>query len=149
MFWTEREESRMIIPTTQRGFTLIELVMVIAILGILAAVALPKFQDLSGAAKVAATKGGLGAVRSTLAIKYAQSATGGAVASFPASLTGADFADGQLPKNALNSAVRTAIVTTASTNFTDTANTNGFWYISSTGQAGAFPGTAAANTSDF
>jgi len=138
------------IAAGQKGFTLIELVMVIAILGILAAVALPKFQDLSGAAKVSATKGGLGALRSNLAIRYAQSATGGAVAAFPGTMAGSDFADGQPPRNALNTgAARTAITTLSAVNFTDTANANGFWYISSSGQAGAFPGTAATNTSDF
>ena len=40
----------------QTGFTLIELVMIIVLLGILAAVAIPKFAGMGDSAKVAATK---------------------------------------------------------------------------------------------
>ena len=55
----------------QRGFTLIELVMVIVILGVLAAVAIPKFVDLKGDAVAAATEGVAGALSSAAAINYA------------------------------------------------------------------------------
>lgn len=54
----------------QRGFTLIELVMVIVILGILAAVAIPKFVDFKSDAQDAAMKGVAGAAASASAINY-------------------------------------------------------------------------------
>jgi prepilin-type N-terminal cleavage/methylation domain-containing protein len=55
----------------QRGFTLIELVMVIVILGVLAAVAIPKFVDLGSDAKAAALLGVVGGINSASAVNYA------------------------------------------------------------------------------
>ena len=48
----------------QRGFTMIELVVVIVILGILAAFALPKYMGLENQARVAALNGMTGSIRS-------------------------------------------------------------------------------------
>src|SRR5438046_6972897 len=55
---------------TKRGFTLIELMIVVAIIGILAAIAIPKFSQLITKGNEANTKGNLGAIRSALSIYY-------------------------------------------------------------------------------
>ncbi len=109
----------------KRGFTLVELVMVIVILGILSAIAIPTFFNLQDEARVAATKGALGGLRSGISIWYAKEAASGR-ATWPTlgNLTAATagvMASGSIPQNPYTG--KAAIV--AGT--TETANTAAGW----------------------
>ncbi|MEI8217707.1 MAG: prepilin-type N-terminal cleavage/methylation domain-containing protein [Elusimicrobiota bacterium] len=55
-----------------KGFTLIELMIVVAIIGILSAIAIPKFADLIRKSNEGSTKGNLGAIRSSVSIYYGE-----------------------------------------------------------------------------
>jgi prepilin-type N-terminal cleavage/methylation domain-containing protein len=66
-----RNLSKQINIATQKGFTLIELVIVIVIVGILAAVAIPNFSSTTTDAQTAANQAILGSVKSAWAVAYA------------------------------------------------------------------------------
>ena len=70
------------------GFTLIELVIVIVILGILAAAALPRFSDLSGDARIAALNGLAGSVRSAGALAKATQVAKGLASNIDVTMEG-------------------------------------------------------------
>ena len=63
--------------SAQKGFTLIELVVVIVILGILAATAAPKFIDLTGDAKESVMKGVEGSIESAVSMVHAKAIVAG------------------------------------------------------------------------
>ncbi len=86
----------------ERGFTLIELILVIVVLAIMAAVAIPKFIDIRGDAKKSAVQGALGGVRSAIANYKATQITKSQLPEIPAlvSLTdGTSVLDGPIPDN--------------------------------------------------
>jgi prepilin-type N-terminal cleavage/methylation domain-containing protein len=118
----------------QRGFTLIELVMVIVILGVLAAVAIPKFVDLKGDAQLAATQGVAGALSSASAINYANrsisTATGrGAAVSNCTDVSNTNILQGGLPTGYT---ITAAAVTPAGTSVTCTVSVTATPAVSAT-----------------
>lgn len=85
----------------RKGFTLIELIMVIVIIGILAAIAIPRFVNLRREARKAQCEGSVGAIRTALSNYYAWYSVNSDHydGSFPASIDDLDayFQDGDAP----------------------------------------------------
>jgi MSHA pilin protein MshA len=90
--------------TQQKGFTLIELVVVITILGILAAFAIPRFAGLERNARIAAVNGLAGSIRAAASLAHSVALVNGNTAAQPINMEG---------------------VTVTMTNFYPTANSNG------------------------
>ncbi len=114
----------------QKGFTLIELMIVVAIIGILAAVALPAYQDYTTRAKVSEVI--LMAAPAKLAVTETSSSLGG-LASLTASATGYTFPGATKYVSNVQIADTTGVITVTSTvptatgdlTLTPTANASG------------------------
>lgn len=141
----KNNQSSSIILRSTKAFTLIELVIVMVILGILAVVAIPRFQDLSTEANVAATQAGLGSVRSAVTIRYAALGVTGST-SLPTQIVASDFPGDRMPVNQLNnqSAVQSLTSQPAGT---ATSGSSGWWYMTNTGIVGAYSDGSEDTTS--
>ncbi len=64
----------------EAGFTLVEVIAVLVILGILAAVAIPKFFDMQNTAREKAIAGAIGELNGQVALSFAQNALNGGIA---------------------------------------------------------------------
>ena len=138
----------------RKGFTLIELIAVIVVLGVLAGVALPKYFDHAAKAKESACKGAIGGIRAGVANFYANEAIAGA-AGYPTyaqlTTTGTVMQE-NLPENPYNSSkeVRDAAGTwDASNPPVDNTNGEGWAYDSANGKFWANTTTSGVDEHKF
>jgi prepilin-type N-terminal cleavage/methylation domain-containing protein len=72
----------------EEGFTLVEVIAVLVILGILAAVAIPKFFDMQNTAREKAIQGAIGELNGQIALSFAQNALEGGTTGYCMNFTG-------------------------------------------------------------
>jgi MSHA pilin protein MshA len=121
---------RIMPPANQRGFTLIELVVVIVVLGVLAAFAVPRFMGLDTQARISSVNSLAGTLRSASAMAHSVYLARGNVSPITIDGQSITFTNGYPDANSIGSLLAPGTVT---------ANT----------QAGAFTQTVAGTTATF
>lgn len=135
----------------QGGFTLIELVIIIVVLGILSAVAIPKYQNITSEAKEASCRAALGGLRSGITIYYANQAVTTGTAAWP-TLSVLETADSvmihAMPKNPyqLDANAPDSIVTGV-TKGTIVGSRGGWAYLASSGEI--WPNTSGSGENNW
>lgn len=119
------------VTSHRRGFTLVELVVVVLVLGIIAAVATPKMFDTAGTARQNSTRQSLAVIRDAIELYRSQTGSYPAAATIAADL--ADYIKGPFPSVQFGTNNNANVASSAADPITTPAGAQGWIYNETTG----------------